>query len=446
MRASDIIVRKRDGQALSREEIAFIVGGYVDGTIPEYQVSALLMAILFRGMTPEETGILTREMIDSGRTIDLSGLSGPFVDKHSTGGVGDKVSLILAPLAAACGVQVPMMSGRSLGHTGGTLDKLEAIPGFRTDLSPEQFARIIGSCGFAMTGQSRDVVPADRQLYALRDVTGTVESVPLITSSILSKKFAEGADALVFDVKTGPGAFMKTPDQARVLARSLVDTGASLGKRIVAVLTRMEEPLGSKIGNFLEVEESLAILRAPAALDAVPVDARSDDLVEVTLRLTAWMLVAAGVVGDVDAGLDRCREALEDGSALKRWEENVRAQGGDLEETYRRLGRWRAPEYGEITAERTGILQELDAYAAGMGSVYLGVGRNTASDSVLPDVGFEVLRKTGDAVAAGEPIVRVWGHTMEAVERASATVRAGITVSPDPAGDKTMILEEITSL
>lgn len=448
MRASDIIVKKRDGYPLSREEISFIVRGYVDGSIPEYQVSALLMAILLRGMTPEETGILTREMIASGRTIDLSPVSGPFVDKHSTGGVGDKVSLILAPLAAACGARVPMMSGRSLGHTGGTLDKLESIPGFRTDLTPDRFAAIIGDCGFAMTGQSRDVVPADRQLYALRDVTGTVESVPLITSSILSKKFAEGADALVFDVKTGSGAFMKTAEEARELAQSLVDTGASLGKKIVAVLTRMEVPMGAKVGNFLEVEESLALLRAPAALAQVPTDKRSDDLMEVTLRCTAWMLVAAGLAADVEEGLDRCRSALEDGSALAAWEKNVRLQGGDVDETYRRLGTWRAPERVVVTADRTGTLLGVDAFAVGMGSVYLGVGRNTAEDTVLPDVGLELLRKPGDRVVSGEPLLRLWGHSESALEQAVAVVKPGITIGEESTRDwgESMILEEITSL
>ncbi len=447
MRASDIIVKKRERGVLSREEIAFIVRGYVDGSIPEYQVSALLMAIFFQGMTPEETGFLTREMIDSGETMDLSTVPGPFVDKHSTGGVGDKVSLILAPIAAACGVRVPMMSGRSLGHTGGTLDKLESIPGFRTDLTPTRFAEIIGSCGFAMTGQSREVVPADRQLYALRDVTGTVESVPLITSSILSKKFAEGADALVFDVKTGPGAFMKSRDDARELAQSLVDTGAGLGKKIVAVLTRMEVPLGAKVGNFLEVEESLALLRAPAALDRVPVDERSDDLLEVTLRLTAWMLVAAGAARSVEDGLERCRGVLDSGDALSRWEENTRLQGGDVEETYRRLGTWRAPETTEITAVRDGVLTGLDAFAVGMGSVYLGVGRSKATDDVLPDVGFEVLRKPGSMVRRGEPILRAWGHSESALARAVDRVQEGITIEDrSPGDDRGMILEEITAL
>jgi pyrimidine-nucleoside phosphorylase len=449
MRASDVIVKKRSGRLLSEEEIRFIIQGYVSEEIPDYQISALLMAIFFQGMTPGETGYLTREMIASGETMDLSSVSGVFVDKHSTGGVGDKVSLILAPLVAACGVRVPMMSGRSLGHTGGTLDKLESIPGYRTDLTPSRFAEIIGECGFAMTGQSREVVPADRRLYALRDVTGTVESIPLITSSILSKKFAEGADALVFDVKCGVGAFMKTREDARALAQSLVDTGASLGKKIVAVLTRMDVPLGSKVGNFLEVEESLALLGAPAALERVPVDDRSEDLRAVTMRLAAWMLVAAGVAPDEKEGVARCEEVLADGSALRAWEHNVGLQGGDLEETYRRLGSWRASETATVAAEQTGTLLDMDAYAVGMGSVYLGVGRATAADSVLPDVGFEILRKPGAEVKRGDPLIRVWGPSAVAVEQAVRTVQGGVRIGHEalpswrPDG---MILEEIAAL
>lgn len=446
MRALDIIIKKRQGEAISQAEIAHLIRGYVDGSIPEYQVAAFLMAVFFNGMTPEETGFLTREMIASGETIDLGSVGGSFVDKHSTGGVGDKVSLILAPLAAACGVQVPMMSGRSLGHTGGTLDKLESIPGYRTDLSPQRFAEIIGSCGFAMTGQSRDVVPADRQLYALRDVTGTVESVPLITSSIMSKKFAEGADALVFDVKTGPGAFMKTREDALRLATSLVDTGRSLGKQIVAVLTRMDAPLGSKVGNFLEVEESLALLRWPAAVDAVPVDRRSDDLMAVTIRLTAWMLVADGKAATVEEAEERCRTALEDGSAWRRAIENIELQGGDVARLTAALGTTRAPEEGTVVAPASGYLTEIDAFRVGMGGVYLGAGRNTAADSVHPDVGFELLAKPGDTVDAGAPVMRVWGHTAEAVEQAIATVSDGIVVRDGalPAGE--MILEELSTL
>jgi len=348
MRALDIIVKKRSGEALTQEEISFLIRGYVDGTIPEYQVSAFLMAVFFAGMTPEETGFLTREMIASGETIDLSSLKTSFVDKHSTGGVGDKVSLILAPVAAACGVHVPMMSGRSLGHTGGTLDKLESIPGYRTDLSPRRFAEIIGSCGFAMTGQSRDVVPADRQLYALRDVTGTVESVPLITSSILSKKFAEGADALVFDVKTGPGAFMKTPEAARELATSLVDAGGSLGKKIV---------------------ESLALVGCPAAMERVPADRRSDDLMAVTLRLTAWMLVADGKADSVAEGEDLCRKAIADGSAWERMEQNIRLQNGDVEAMIAALGTLRAPVSGVVAASASGVIGGMDAYRMTTSSV-----------------------------------------------------------------------------
>lgn len=449
MRALDLIVKKRNGESLSQEEISFLIRGYVDGSIPEYQVSAFLMAVFFAGMTPEETGYLTREMIDSGETIDLSSLSGTFVDKHSTGGVGDKVSLILAPLAAACGAQVPMMSGRSLGHTGGTLDKLESIPGYRTDLSPERFAEIIGSCGFAMTGQSREVVPADRQLYALRDVTGTVESVPLITSSILSKKFAEGADALVFDVKTGPGAFMKTPEAARTLATSLVDTGRSLGKKIVAVLTRMDSPLGAKVGNFLEVEESMALLGCPAAIERVPTDHRSDDLMAVTLRLTAWMLVANGNAGSVAEAEEMCRAAIADGSAWARMEQNIRLQGGDPDAMVERLGTWRAPVAGEVAAPGDGTLTGMDAYRVGMGGVYLGAGRNKADDDVYGDVGFEILKKPGDTVRRGEPVLRVWGHRDEDVRRAIETVTAGITVgdAADTGATGTdMILEELSTL
>jgi pyrimidine-nucleoside phosphorylase len=443
-------MKKRQGEILSAEEIAFLVRGYVDGSIPDYQVSAFLMAVFFQDMTPEETGYLTREMIDSGRTIDLSALSGPFIDKHSTGGVGDKVSLILAPVAAACGLKVPMMSGRSLGHTGGTLDKLESIPGYRTDLTSQRFAEIIGQCGFAMTGQSSDVVPADRKLYALRDVTATVESIPLITSSILSKKFAEGADALVFDVKTGSGAFMKTPEDARRLARALVDTGESLGKKVAAVLTRMEAPLGSKVGNFLEVEESLAMLNCPEALTRVPNDRRSDDLLNVTIRLTAWMLVAGGLAGTVDEAAQQCRAAIDDGSAWARMEENIRAQGGDPAALYERLGTFRAPVAGTIPAAGDGVLTGIDAYAVGMGGVYLGAGRNTATDDVHPDVGFELLRKPGDTVAAGDVIMNVWGHTDEAVRQAVDTVQAGVTIGEAgttvDGGPDEMILEELSAL
>lgn len=447
MRALDIIQNKRDGKTLNDDEIRFFVDGLVHGRIPDYQVAAFLMAVFFASMTPAETGALTRAMIASGATLDLSGLRGPFVDKHSTGGVGDKVSLILAPLAAACGVQVPMMSGRALGHTGGTLDKLDSIPGFSTQPAPDRLREIIARSGFVMTGQSDAIVPADRILYALRDATGTVASVPLITSSILSKKFAEGADALVFDVKTGSGAFMKTPDQARELAGSLVHTGERLGKRIVAVLTRMDAPLGAKVGNFLEVEEALALLRAPEALDRVPTDERSAELLEVTLRLTAWMLVIAGVVGDVDSGVARCREALETGAAWRAARANIELQGGDLAATLRMLGRFRAPEQAEIPARSDGYVAAIDAYAVGMGGVYLGVGRDTAESQVYPDVGFEVLKSVGSAVKRGEALMRVWARDRDALDHACRVASAGVRVADAPPAPKeSVIIEEIVGV
>lgn len=446
MRAVDIIMKKRNGEALSREELAFIISGYIGETIPEYQISALLMAIYFQGMTPEEIGTLTDLMIHSGATMNLTPISRPYVDKHSTGGVGDKVSLILAPLAAACGVSVPMMSGRSLGHTGGTLDKLDAIPGFRTALSPQEFANIIDSCGYAMTGQSKDVVPADRLLYALRDVTGTVESVPLITSSILSKKFAEGADALIFDVKTGSGAFMKDAEAAQELAQSLVRTGAALGKKIVAVRTEMNVPLGEGVGNFLEIEETLALLGAPIAQERTPFGRLGEDLREVTLRLTAWMLVVAGIVSTPEEGEARCREALESGAALEKWEQNVRLQGGDVEAMYAMVGTHRAPVHHTIHAEEGGILKQLDAWRVGMGAVYLGAGRSTAADAVRSDVGFRVLHKPGDTVEKGAGIIEMWGATEDDVERATAVVREGITIGSNPVPRRAMIQEELTAL
>ena len=446
MRAVDLIVKKRNGDALSRDEIAFLIDGYVDGSIPEYQIAAWLMAVFFRGMAREETGHLTETMIHSGTVFDLSGIDGPFVDKHSTGGVGDKVSLILAPAVAACGIPVPMMSGRALGHTGGTLDKLESIEGYTTALSMGRFRDVLREAGYAMTGQSKDVVPADRMLYALRDVTATVESVPLITASILSKKFAEGADALVFDVKCGSGAFMKTLGRARELAQSLVETGEALGKKVVAVLTGMEQPLGHMVGNFLEVEESIACLRGTVGSRTLQPDPRSADLMEVTLQLAAWMLVLGGKSSSVEEARGHVRQRLEDCSAWRRFLRNVELQGADRSVIDRCYGSLRAPESHTLKASDSGYVQQVDAYKVGMAGVYLGVGRNKADDEVLPHVGIDIHRKRGTSVSAGDALCTLYANSAEPLQRAVELLRQAFVVGTTPVEESPIILEEITNL
>jgi len=443
MRAVDLIVKKRNGEIHSPDEIEFLVNGYVDGSIPEYQISAWLMSVYFSGMTGDEAGALTRAMIESGSTMDLSGLAGPLVDKHSTGGVGDKVSLILAPIAAACGLQVPMMSGRALGHTGGTLDKLESITGYSTAMDVSRFRSIIDECGYAMTGQSKDIVPADRLLYSLRDVTGTVESVPLITASIMSKKFAEGAQSLVFDVKTGSGAFMKTVEDSRRLAESLIATGESLGRGTVAVITRMNEPLGHMVGNFLEVEESVYCLMGDSAPDGFRYP---EDLMTVTLRLSAWMLVAGGVVDSVEDGEARCRAVLEDGSAYERFMANVHLQGGDPKKLESDLGTRRASVAREVRAAESGIVTGIDAFQIGMAGVSLGVGRSRTDDEVLPDVGVELLAKVGARVGEGDVLCIVYGETDESVATAIESIASSIAVGDGEPARTPLIVDELSAL
>lgn len=435
MRAVDIITKKRSGAELSREELDSIISGYVAGSIPDYQVSALLMAIFFRGMTPRETADLTDLMLRSGDTMDLSGIPGPFVDKHSTGGVGDKVSIPLAPMVAACGARVPMMSGRALGHTGGTLDKLESIPGYVATLDQERFREGLLAEGYAMTGQTARVVPADKKLYALRDVTGTVESVPLITASILSKKVAEGADSLVFDVKCGPGAFMKTPEQARALAHSLVDTGMAMGRRIIAVITDMSEPLGSTVGNFFEIEESLDCLEGHG----------SADLMEVTYRLGGWMLVVSGLAASITEGEAACRQAVHSGKAMDLFLANVRRQGGDVARMLALRGKWRSKYREELRAPRDGWIASIDAWAVGLAGVHLGVGRNTTADSVHPEVGFIFEKKRGDRVKAGDLVATIYGKDEASLGPAMALVRPALRISDGRPEALRLILEEISA-
>ena len=394
----ELIARKRDGGALTEAEIRALVSGFMDGSVTDYQMSAFAMAVYFRGMTFEETVAMTLAMRDSGKVVDLSHLNAPTVDKHSTGGVGDKVSICLAPMVAACGVAVPMMCGRGLGHTGGTLDKLEAIPGFQVDPSVRQFRAQLRKLGCAIIGQTESLAPADKRLYALRDVTGTVESVPLITSSILSKKLAEGIDALVLDVKVGRGAFMKTESDARELARSLVKVGRLAGMQVSALLTDMNSPIGYTIGNGIETAEALEVLHGDGP----------DDLLEITLALGSEMLRAAGLARTGADAARQLHETLRSGSAARKMKEIVAAQGGDArvvdEPDRMKLGRQRQT----ITAHSNGFVGSIDPLELGHVSIALGAGRRRADDSVDPSAGIRLHVKVGDEVQAGEPLATLY--------------------------------------
>jgi len=417
----EIIAHKRDGLALSREEIQAFVAGVVSGDFKDYQASALLMAIVLKGMTPEETGWLTEAMMRSGRIVELPEITRPKVDKHSTGGVGDKVSLILAPLAAACGLCVPMMSGRGLGHTGGTLDKLEAIPGFRTELNDAEYRAQLRSIHQAMIGQSADMVPADRKLYALRDVTATVESIPLICGSILSKKLAEGIDALVLDVKFGHGAFMKTEAAGRELAEALVAISSSMGKPTSALLTRMDQPLGHMIGNSLEVIEAIDCLRGEGPAD----------LMEVTYALCAEMLILGGLHSNADDAMAALKQAIESGAALEGFRALVKAQGGDFAvvDDYKRLPLTEQTKDFALTNEAPMYVAGLAARSFGEAACLLGAGRVSTDSVIDPAVGLELLKKVGDAVKPCEPIVRIHYQDTESLEAAEAKLQKAIRLS-----------------
>ena len=393
----EIIHAKRDGAVLAPEDIAWLVDGFTRGAIPDYQMSAFCMAVFFRGMEPAETRALTEAMLLSGEVLDLSDIPGAKIDKHSTGGVGDKVSLALAPLAAACGVKVPMISGRGLGHTGGTLDKLEAIPGFRVDLPIDRFRALVREVGACLIGQTARLAPADKKLYALRDVTATVESIPLISASIMSKKLAEGIDGLVLDVKVGAGAFMKTLPDARALADSLAGIGRAMGKKVTALLTAMDEPLGRAVGNALEVVETIDLLRGGG-----PADLRT-----VTVELTAEMLLLAGAAADPAGARAQVEAAIRDGRGLARLAEIVRAQGGDAEAIRDPERLPRAPGRYEVAAPASGFVAGIDGEAVGLAAVALGAGRARVEDRIDPAAGIEVLKKVGEPVERGEPLCRV---------------------------------------
>jgi pyrimidine-nucleoside phosphorylase len=433
MRAVDIILSKRDGRALTREEIRFFVDGVTNGTLPDYQASALLMAILLRGMTAEETAWLTDAMVHSGVRVDLRDIPGVKVDKHSTGGVGDKTSLILAPLAAACGVPVPMMSGRGLGHTGGTLDKLEAIPGFRVDLSLEEMKAALARIGCAMIGQTAQIAPADKKLYALRDVTGTVESIPLISASIMSKKIAEGIDALVLDVKTGSGAFMKTEADSRKLAESLVAIGNASGVKTEAIITSMDAPLGRAVGNALEVIECIEVLKGGGP----------QDLIDVSVELTARMLVLGGVAADRAAATQQVQRAIASGAGLERFRQIIEMQSGDpkVVDDYQRM-----PHVADrhiVAAGRAGYVTAINAELVGRASVVLGAGRDRVADPVDPAVGIMVVAKPGDVVRAGAPVLELHFRDRGRLDAAMRLTSQAITIGDEPPAPGRLIVGEV---
>ncbi|MGH7582212.1 MAG: thymidine phosphorylase [Gemmatimonadales bacterium] len=429
-----LIERKRDGGALDAAEWRELIDAYTSGKVPDYQLSALLMAIYFRGLTGDELSALTDAMLASGDRLRFEGERRPRIDKHSTGGVGDKTSLILAPLLAACGVLVPMMSGRGLGHTGGTLDKLEAIPGFRTGLGLRETEAQVRSLGVAMIGQTGEIAPADRKLYALRDVTATVESIPLISASIMSKKLAEGLDGLVLDVKIGSGAFLPEPERALELARTMIALGESRGCRTVALLTAMDRPLGRACGNALEVVEAIAALRGHGP----------DDLMTVTLALGVEMLLISGLDRDRDAARRRLDAAIAGGAALAAFRRMVEAQGGDpaVVDDPGRLPA--APVRRNVLAPRDGIVSQVEPRALGRAIIELGGGRREVNDTILPDVGLDVAARPGHPIARGDIAVVIHARTDADADRAEAAVRDAIVIG-DAASPLPLIAWRVTS-
>ena len=432
MYALDVILKKRNGGKLTRSEIAYFVQGYTKDEIPDYQAAAFLMAVYFRGMDAEETLYLTEAMLHSGDVVDLSGIPGIKTDKHSTGGVGDKTTLVVAPVVACLGVPVAKMSGRGLAHTGGTIDKLEAIPGFRTNLESSEFLNNVREIGLAVAGQTGNLAPADKKLYALRDVTGTVDNISLIAASIMSKKLASGSDAIVMDVKTGSGAFMKTVEAAKELAQAMVDIGKGAGKKTVALLTEMDRPLGYNIGNDLEVEEAIDILKGKG----------TDDLKEVCVELAANMLLLAG-----KGTLDGCREmavqVIEDGRALSKLKEMVAKQGGDplcIDDPSKLP---KAPVQKKWKAEASGYVCGMQAEKLGMASLILGAGRLTKKDIVDPSAGIVLLKKTGDKIEKGETLAILHTSKDVSVPEAINLLNAALVVEETPVSLGPLILGRV---
>jgi pyrimidine-nucleoside phosphorylase len=432
-RAIDVIRKKRDGIELSRSEIESLVDAYTRDRIPDYQVSAWLMAVVLRGMTRGETAALTDAMLRSGEVLDLSSLAAKKVDKHSTGGVGDKTSLVLAPLAAAAGVAVPMISGRGLGHTGGTLDKLESIPGFNVNLPVAKFRRVLEACGCAMIGQTAEIAPADRKLYALRDVTGTVESPYLICASIMSKKLAEGIDALVLDVKTGSGAFMKSEKDAAFLAELMVDTGERMGKRVVALITDMDQPLGNKIGNALEVVEVVEILRGGGP----------NDLRQLCIELAGWMLHLGGVSGSVAEGKMQSEKLISSGKALDKFRQMVELQGGDPRSVDDVTKLPQAQHTMTLSSASNGYITSLQCEQIGTACVILGGGRERKEDTVDPSVGIVLHKKVGDTVSTGEALATIHYNDESRAARAKQLLEESYRITNSPPIEKRPLIHRV---
>ena len=433
MRMYDLILKKKQGGELSTDEIRYMIEGFTEGSIPDYQMSAMTMAICFRGMTPRETVDLTLAMRDSGDVLDLSGIKGVKIDKHSTGGVGDKTSLALTPIIAALGVPVAKMSGRGLGHTGGTIDKLECFDGFTTALSEEQFAENVNTLGIAIAGQTANLAPADKKLYALRDVTATVDQMSLIASSIMSKKLASGSDAIVLDVKTGNGAFMKKLEDSRALAKEMVSIGTMAGKKTVAVITDMDQPLGRAVGNSLEVREAIDTLRGEGPAD----------FKEVVFALGSQMLMLAGRAADEKEARALMEGVIEDGSALDKFAQFVRAQGGDAAPVYDTSLLPVAGKTLEVTAKESGYVHRILAEDIGIACMTLGGGRETKESAIDLSVGIILEKKNGDAVSDGEVLATIYGNDDAKMQAAYEKIAHAYEIAKEPAAFVPVVREYI---
>ena len=435
MNTVEIIRKKRNGNELSKEEISFLISSYTKNKIPDYQFSAFLMASFLKGMTKKETSYLTKEMLYSGKVIDLKSIPGIKIDKHSTGGVGDKASLILAPIAAAAGINVPMISGRGLGHSGGTLDKLESIPGFRTDLNLTEYKNVIKKCGAVLIGQTKDIAPADKLIYSLRDVTATVESIPLITASIMSKKLAEGIDGLVLDVKTGNGAFMKTQKEAEELALSLISTAKSFNKKVIAFITDMNQPLGNYIGNWLEVYESIKVLRN---------EIDENDLSILSTTLSGAMIYLGRKASSINEGIEISKKLIKSGKAFDKFIEIVKLQGGDVKLVENPEKYPKAKFVEKIFAPRNGYLKETDNYRIGIAALELGAGRKTKEDKIDPKAGIIIKSKIGDFIKKGSEIAELHSNAVNKLNYVKAWFPEVFTYSDKPIKKLKLIKKTIT--